>query len=88
MPMDEDMAYWLADKLRRPGSGFNCLAFLLKRLVPGGVRPYRLRVCPPAEFPGSNPKNLAGALLSKALADSIIYDINHSYFDLKFKMAV
>ena len=60
MTVDKDMAYGFTDKLRCPGSGFNSIAFMLKRLVPGGPRPNRLRVCPPAEFPGSNIKYPAG----------------------------
>ena len=87
MPVDEDMAYRLADKLRRPGSGFNRIAFMLKRFVPGSPGLYRLRVCPPAKFPGSNPENLAGAFLGKAESDSFVYDINHSSFDLLCEMA-
>src|SRR3989339_475210 len=67
MSMDEDMTYRLADKLRCPGSGFNSIAFVRKRLVPCGSWSYLPWIYPPAKFPGSNPENLAGPFLGKAL---------------------
>ena len=88
MAVDKDMTYRFADKLRRPGSGFNSIAFMRKCFVPCGPRPDKIRIYPSAEFPGSNPEYLAGAFLGKALSDSIIYNSNHSFFDLKFEMAV
>jgi hypothetical protein len=88
MPVDEDMAYRFADKIWFPGSGFNSIAFVRKRLVPGSPRPYRLRVCPPAELPGSDTEYPAGAFLGESLNNGIIYDINHNSFDLKFEMAI
>ena len=86
--MNEDMAYGFTDKLRCPGSGFNGIAFALKYLIPCDPGFNRLRICPSAQFLGSNPEYPAGAFLGKALSDSIIYDIDHGFFDLKFKMAV
>src|SRR3989338_345695 len=88
VPVNKDMAYRLADKLRCPGSGFNGIAFIHKRLIPGGPGFNRLWICPSAQFPGSNPKNPACAFLGKALTDSFVYGINHSSFYLKFKMAI
>ena len=88
MSVNEDMAYRFTDKLRFPGSSFNCIAFMRKRFVPCGARLYRFWICPPAEFPGSNSEYPAGAFLGKALSGSFIYYINHSFFDLKFEMAV
>jgi len=60
MTVDEDMAHGLADKIRQPGSGLNGVAFMIKRLVPCGSRPDRLRICPSAELSGSDPEYLAG----------------------------
>ena len=88
MSVNKDMAHRFADKLRCPGSSFNGLAFMIKRFVPGDPGPYRLRVCPPAQLPGSDPEYPAGLLLGKALNNGIVYDSNHSFFNLKFKMAV
>jgi len=77
MPVNEDMAYRLAEKLRCPGSGFNGIAFALQYLVPCGPGFNRFWICPSTQFPGGNPENPAGAFLGKALIDSIVYDSNH-----------
>ena len=88
MPVDEDMAYRFADKFRRPGSSFNSIAFMFKCFIPGSPGHNRLRICPSAEFPGSNPEYLAGTFLGEPLNNGIVYDSNHSSFDLKFEMTV
>ena len=69
MPVNEDMTHRLADKIGFPDSGFNRVAFMLKDLVPGNSGFSRLRACPPAKLPGSDPEYTAGALLGKALSD-------------------
>ena len=86
--MNKDVAYGFSDKLRFPGSGFDSIAFMLKYFIPGDPGPDRLWIQPPAELPGKNTKYFAGAFLSKALSNRVIYDSNHSKFDLLFKMAV
>ena len=88
MSVNEDMAYRFADKFWFPGSGFNNIAFVRKCFIPGSARFDRLRICPSAEFPGSNPEDLAGLFLGKAASDSIVDDINHGSFYLMFEMAV
>ena len=85
--MDKYVTYGFTDKLRSPCGGFNSFAFALKRLVPDGSRLYRFRIQPPAELSGRNPENPAGAFLGKPLTDRVIYNINHSSFDLLFEMA-
>jgi hypothetical protein len=87
MAMDEDMAYWLSDKIRTPSSIFNCPAFMLKEPVPGNTRFKRLRVLPPTEFSWDNAKDIAGLLLSEAFSNGFLYNINHGFFNLNFKMA-
>ena len=88
MAMDKDVAYGFSYKLRFPCGGFNCIAFMLKYLIPGDPRPDGLWLQPSAELPGKNTKYSAGLFLSKSLSDSIVYDINHGLLHLLFKMAV
>ena len=88
MPVNEDMAHRFANKLWRPGGGLNGSAFMVKCFVPGDPGPYRLWVCPSSQLPRSDPEYPAGLLLCKALNNGIVYDSNHSFFNLKFKMAV
>ena len=85
--MDKDMAYGLSYKLRFPCCGFDCISFMLKYLIPGGSGPDGLWLQPSAEFPGKNTEYSAGLFLSKPLSDSVVYDSNHSFFHLLFKMA-
>src|SRR3989338_852128 len=77
VPVNKDMAYRFADKLRCPCSGFNRFAFMLEHFIPCGPGFNRLRICPPAQFPGGNSEYPAGAFLGKALHNSVVYNINH-----------
>ena len=86
MPVNEDMAYGFADKIGFPHSGFNGITFMLKNLVPCNPGFSRLRVCPPAELPGSNSEYPASLFLGKASSDSIVYYSDHGFFNLLFKM--
>jgi hypothetical protein len=87
MAMDKDMAYRFSYKLRLPSGGFDSIAFMLKYFIPGDPRPDRLWIQPSAELPGKNTEYLAGLFLGKALSDRVVYDSNHSLFNLEFKMA-
>src|SRR3989338_8880937 len=84
MPVNKDMGYRFTDKLRLPGSGLNRVTFVRQRLVPCGSLLYRIGVCPAAELSGSNPEYSTGLLLGKALGECVVYDINHSSFNLFF----
>ncbi len=88
MAMDKDVAYGFSYKLRLPSGGFDSIAFMLKYFIPGSLRLRRLWIQPPAELPGKDTEYLAGLFLGKALSYRIVYDSNHSLFNLKFKMAV
>ena len=85
--MNKDVAYGFSYKLRFPCGGFNRIAFMLKYFIPGDPRPDRLWIQPPAELPGKDTEYFAGLFLGKALSDRVIYDTNHSFFHLLFKMA-